>query len=238
QVKKLGLELGGNAPFVVFDDADIDAAVTNLIGNKFRGGGQTCVCANRIYVQAGVYDAFRDKLVAKVQAMRVGDGMDDDVDVGPLINKQGFDKVRSHVADALGKGAELVAGKHPDELDSDRNLFYPPSVITNVTHDMACCREETFGPLVPMIRFNDEDEAREWANTTEYGLASYVFTGDEERADRVISQLKFGHCGYNTGTGPTPEAPFGGMKQSGVGREGGEEGLLEYVEAQAVPRGS
>lgn len=237
QVKKLGLELGGNAPFIVFDDADLDAAVDHLIGNKFRGGGQTCVCANRVYVQAGVYDSFRDKLVDKVRAMRVGDGMDDAVDIGPLINKQGYDKVRSHVADALSKGAELVAGKHPDELDSDRNLFYPPSVITGVTHDMACCRDETFGPLVPMIRFDTEDEVVAWANTTEYGLAAYVFTGDADCAARVIPQLHFGHCGYNTGTGPTPEAPFGGMKQSGIGREGGEEGLFEYVEPQTVPHG-
>src|SRR5699024_11446833 len=129
QVKNLGLELGGNAPFLVFDDADLDAAVDNLIANKFRGSGQTCVCANRVYVQSGVYDTFRDKLVAKVNAMRVGDGMDESTDIGPLVNRQGFDKVRSHVADALAKGAELVAGSHPDELDSAKNLFYPPTVI-------------------------------------------------------------------------------------------------------------
>ncbi len=237
QVKKLGLELGGNAPFIVFDDADLESAVTNLIGNKFRGGGQTCVCANRVFVQAGVYDAFRDKLVAKVKALRVGDGMDEDVDVGPLINKKGFEKVRNHVADALSKGAELVAGKHPDELDADKSLFYAPTVIANVTHDMACCREETFGPLVPLIKFDEEDEAIEMGNTTQYGLASYFFTADDERAMRVMAGLRFGHCGYNTGTGPTPEAPFGGMKQSGIGREGGEEGLMEYVEPQTVPRG-
>jgi len=237
QVKKLGLELGGNAPFIVFDDADLDAAVTNLIGNKFRGGGQTCVCANRIYVQSGVYDRFTEKLVEKVKALRVGDGMDDNVDVGPLINKQGFEKVQNHVNDALSKGAELVAGKNPDELDADKNLFYPPSVITGVTHDMLCCKEETFGPLIPMIRFESDNDAITLGNTTEFGLAAYVFTQDDDRADRTIAGLHFGHCGHNTGTGPAPHAPFGGMKQSGIGREGGHEGLMEYIEVQTVPRG-
>jgi len=238
QVKKLGLELGGNAPFIVFDDADLDAAADNLIANKFRGGGQTCVCANRVYVQAGVYDAFTAKVVDKVNSLRVGDGMSEDVDIGPLINKQGFEKVRRHVADALAKGAELMAGKNPDDLDPEHGLFYPPTVITKVNHNMACCQDETFGPLVPMIRFEQEDEAVELANTTEYGLAAYVFTQDDDIAARVIPQLRFGHCGYNTGTGPTPEAPFGGMKQSGIGREGGPEGLMEYVEPQTVPRGA
>ncbi len=236
-VKKLGLELGGNAPFIVFDDADIDHATTQLVGNKFRGGGQTCVCANRIYVQAGVYKEFTDKLVEKVKALKVGDGMDEDIDVGPLINKAGFEKVQNHVADALSKGAKLVAGKHPDELDADKNLFYTPTVITGVTHDMACCKEETFGPLVPMIEFDDEDEVIELGNTTEFGLASYVFTSDEKRAEKTIRGLHFGHCGWNTGTGPAPHAPFGGMKQSGIGREGGDEGIMEFVEVQTVPRG-
>src|SRR5699024_4095309 len=237
QVKKLGLQLGGNAPFIVFEDADLDAAADNLMANKFRGGGQTCVCANRVYVHSKVYDAFRSKVVERVQAMQVGNGLEEGVDIGPLINRQGFDKVRDHVSDALSKGAELVAGTHPDELDSGKDLFYPPTVITGVKHDMACCRDETFGPLVPLISFDDEDEAIKWANTTEYGLASYIFTGDDERAARVMAHLNFGHCGYNTGTGPTPEAPFGGMKQSGIGREGGLEGLMEYVELQTVPRG-
>src|SRR5699024_432921 len=231
-------ELGGNAPFIVFDDADLDAAADNLIANKFRGGGQTCVCANRVYVQAGVYDAFTAKVVDKVNSLRVGDGMSEDVDIGPLINKQGFEKVRRHVSDALAKGAELMAGKNPDDLDPEHGLFYPPTVITKVNHNMACCQDETFGPLVPMIRFEQEDEAVELANTTEYGLAAYVFTQDDNIAARVIPRLKFGHCGYNTGTGPTPEAPFGGMKQSGIGREGGPEGLMEYVEPQTVPRGA
>lgn len=237
QVKKLGLELGGNAPFIVFDDADLDNAATQLIGNKFRGGGQTCVCANRIYVQSGVYKEFTDKVVEKVKALKVGDGMDEEIDVGPLINKAGFKKVQDHVADALSKGAKLVAGKQPDELDADKNLFYTPSVITGVTHDMACAKEETFGPLVPMIEFKDDDEVIELGNTTEFGLAAYVFTGDDKRAEKTIRGLHFGHCGWNTGTGPAPHAPFGGMKQSGIGREGGDDGILEFVETQTVPRG-
>jgi len=237
QVKKLGLELGGNAPFIVFDDADLDHAATQLIGNKFRGAGQTCVCANRIYVQSGVYQAFTDKVVAKVKALKVGDGMDEDIDIGPLINKAGFEKVQNHVADALAKGAKLVAGKQPDELDADKNLFYTPTVLTGVTHDMACCKEETFGPLVPMIEFNDVNEVIELGNTTEFGLAAYVFTKDDKRAEKTIRGLHFGHCGWNTGTGPAPHAPFGGMKQSGVGREGGDDGIMEFIETQTVPRG-
>lgn len=237
-VKKLGLELGGNAPFIVLDDADLDSAADNLIANKFRGAGQTCVCANRIYVQKSIYEAFTDKIVEKVKALRVGDGMDEDVDVGPLINKAGFDKVHDHVKDALSKGAKLVAGKHPDELDSNKNLFYTPTVITDVTQDMKCCTDETFGPLLPIISFDTDEEAVKLGNHTEFGLAAYVFGKDEKRAHKLIAKLHFGHCGYNTGTGPAAHAPFGGMLQSGVGREGGVDGLMEYVELQTVPDGS
>lgn len=238
QVKKLGLELGGNAPFIVLDDADLDAAADNLIANKFRGAGQTCVCANRIYVQSSVYDEFSKKVIDRVKALKVGDGMNDDVDVGPLINAAGFDKVKDHVADALSKGAKLEAGQHPDELDSSKSLFYAPTVITNVTHDMKCCQDETFGPLVPLIPFDSDEQALELGNQTEFGLASYVFGKDATRADRIIANLHFGHCGYNTGTGPAAHAPFGGMLQSGVGREGGHDGLMEFVELQTVPDGS
>jgi succinate-semialdehyde dehydrogenase/glutarate-semialdehyde dehydrogenase len=237
-VKKLGLELGGNAPFIVFNDADLDAAADNLMANKFRGSGQTCVCANRVLVQADVAEAFAEKVVSRVNKLRVGDGMDENVDIGPLIDKDGFDKVRDHVKDALEKGGRLLAGTHPDELDSDRNLFYPPTVVTDVTEDMACCQKETFGPLVPMAIFDGEEEGIRSANNTEYGLAAYVFTGDEQQAQRVIGALRFGHVGWNSGTGPTPQAPFGGMKASGIGREGGLEGLFEFVEPQAVPRGA
>ncbi|MAM00366.1 NAD-dependent succinate-semialdehyde dehydrogenase [Hydrocarboniclastica marina] len=238
QVKKLGLELGGNAPFIVFADADLDAAADNLIANKFRGSGQTCVCANRILVQKDVADAFAEKVVSRVEKLRVGDGMDENVDIGPLINADGFDKVRSHVKDALEKGARQLAGTHPDELDSSRNLFYPPTVVTDVRDDMECWQKETFGPLVPMALFETEDDAVRAGNNTEYGLAAYVFTADDALAQRVIGALRFGHVGWNTGTGPAPQAPFGGMKASGIGREGGAEGLMEFVEAQAVPRGA
>ncbi|PAV25976.1 aldehyde dehydrogenase family protein [Tamilnaduibacter salinus] len=235
-VKKLGLELGGNAPFIVFDDADLDAAADHLMANKFRGGGQTCVCANRIFVHDDVAEAFGQKLAERVNALAVGDGMKEGTDIGPLINKGGFDKVRRHVEDALSKGGTLVAGKQPGEL-SGQDLYYPPTVIDGITREMACSQEETFGPLVPMARFQSEDEVIDAGNDTEFGLAAYVFTGDEARAQRVIGGLRFGHVGWNTGTGPTPEAPFGGMKASGIGREGGIEGLMEYVEPQTVPRG-
>lgn len=236
QVKKLALELGGNAPFIVFEDADLDAAADNLIANKFRGGGQTCVCANRIFVHENVMDRFGEKLAERVNRMTVGDGMKEGVDLGPLINKAGFDKVRRHVSDALERGAKLVAGRQPDEL-SGNDLFYPPTVLSGINRDMACSREETFGPLVPMAAFQGEEEVIDAGNDTEFGLAAYVFTADAERAQRVAAGLRFGHVGWNTGTGPTPEAPFGGMKASGIGREGGLEGLFEFVEPQTIPRG-
>lgn len=235
QIKKTSMELGGNAPFIVFDDADLDAAADNLIANKFRGGGQTCVCANRIFVHEKVADAFGEKLAERVNKMTVGDGINGDVDLGPLINQAGYDKVKRHVQDALEKGATLVAGKKPEDLGND--LFFPPTVVHGVNREMSCYQEETFGPLVPMALFRTEEEVIEAGNDTEFGLASYVFTNDAERAQRVAAGLRFGHCGWNTGTGPTPEAPFGGMKASGIGREGGLEGLFEFVEAQTVPRG-
>lgn len=231
-VKRLALELGGNAPFVVFDDADLELAADHLIQNKFRASGQTCVCTNRVYVQRGVADAFTSKLVERANRLKVGDGMLEDTDIGPLIDKAGFDKVRQHVEDALAQGARCVAGGMPPTPPENQGYFFPPTVMRNVGENSRCVIEETFGPLVPIIEFDKESDAITRANGTEYGLAAYVFTRDERRARRVIASLQFGHVGHNSGTGPTPEAPFGGMKQSGFGREGGIEGLMEFVEPQ------
>lgn len=238
QVKRLGLELGGNAPFIVLDDADLDAAADGLMSNKFRGAGQTCVCANRVYVQSGVYEAFSKKVIERVSALKVGNGMDAGVDIGPLINAAGFDKVKAHLTDALAKGAKLAVGKQPDTLDAAQGLFFPPTVITHVTQDMRCCQEETFGPLVPLIAFDRDEQALEQANDTRFGLAAFVYGKDKARADKLVSRLHFGHCGYNTGTGPAAPTPFGGMLHSGLGREGGHAGLYEYLEVQTVPDGS
>ncbi|MDZ7736865.1 MAG: NAD-dependent succinate-semialdehyde dehydrogenase [Gammaproteobacteria bacterium] len=237
QVKKLALELGGNAPFFVFDDAELDKAADHLIANKFRAAGQTCVCANRVYVHKNVVKEFSEKVAERVATLKVGDGMEEGIDIGPLIDRQGFDKVLRHVQDALDKGARRITGEDPKEpAGEDWGCFFPPTVLNNVTHDMSCCIEETFGPVVPIIEFSTVEEAIEFGNNTELGLASYVFTNNEEVARQVIAGLRFGHVGYNTGTGPTPEAPFGGMKNSGFGREGGTEGLFEFVEPQTVPR--
>lgn len=236
QVKKLTLELGGNAPFVVFADADLDWAADQLMANKFRGGGQTCVCANRVLVQASVMDAFAARVAERTRRLKVGDGLQADVDLGPLIDRKGFNKVRRHVTDALAKGAELLVGEVPPEAERDWGCFYPPTVLKGVAPGMVVSCEETFGPLVPLTSFDDEAAAVAMANDTEFGLAAYVFTGDPGRAERVIRRLEFAHVGHNTGTGPAPEAPFGGMKQSGFGREGGLEGLFEFVEPQTVPR--
>lgn len=235
QVKKVALELGGNAPFIVFADADLDDAAEQLMANKFRGAGQTCVCANRILVERSVLEPFAAKVAERVQALKVGDGMEASTDIGPLIDSAGFNKVRRHVEESLAKGAKLIAGELPAEANQDWGCFYPPTVLTDVTAEMVVQQEETFGPLVPLMPFDTEEELIRVANDTEFGLASYLFTRDDARAQRIIRQLRFGHVGYNTGTGPTPEAPFGGMKQSGIGREGGIEGLFEFVEAQTVP---
>lgn len=235
QIKKVALELGGNAPFIVFDDADLDHAAEQLLANKFRGAGQTCVCANRILVQRGALEAFTAKVAERVSRLKVGNGMEPGVDIGPLIDRAGFNKVRRHVEDALAHGARLVTGELPPAAEQDWGCFYPPTVLTDVRHGTVVQCEETFGPLVPIMPFDDEDEAIRIANDVEFGLAAYLFTGDSTRAERVIPQLRFGHVGHNTSSGPTPEAPFGGMKQSGLGREGGIEGLFEFVEPQTVP---
>ncbi len=233
-MKRLALELGGNAPFLVFADADLDSAVAQLMGNKFRCSGQTCVCTNRVLVEASVAEAFAEKLAARVGALRVGPGAEAGVQIGPLIDRRGFDKVHRLVADALDRGATARVGGLSAAPDAGAGCFFTPTVLDRVTPDMAIAREEAFGPVVALTRFDGEDEAVRLANATEHGLAAYLFTGDPARAERVLPRLRFGHVGLNSGTGPTPEAPFGGMKMSGLGREGGIEGLLEYVELQTV----
>ncbi|TWU48045.1 NAD-dependent succinate-semialdehyde dehydrogenase [Rubripirellula reticaptiva] len=234
-LKRLALELGGNAPFIVFADADIDKAIEHLMANKFRGAGQTCVCANRVYVQREIADSFAEKLAARAAALKVGDGMVEGTDMGPLIDKNAVAKVQRHVDDALAKGAILIAGERSTMVNHGTGNFFPPTVLRGVTSAMECVQDETFGPLAPIIEFADEEEVITAANSTEYGLAAYVFTSDDGCAQRVIARLSFGHVGCNTGSGPTAEAPFGGMKQSGFGREGGVEGLHDFIEAQAVP---
>lgn len=232
QIKRLSLELGGNAPFIVFADADLDAAVDHLLANKFRAAGQTCVCANRVLVDASVVDDFAQRLAKKVAQLKVGNGMEEGVDLGPLIDRSAYDKVRAYLRDALDKGATCATGDDPGELEEGKAAFFPPTVVTGVTEAMDCSREEIFGPLIPVMNFDDEAQAIAMANNTDRGLSAYVFTADVERAEQVASQLHFGHVGLNTGAGPTPEAPFGGMNQSGFGREGGAEGLHEFVETQ------
>ncbi|GCL61628.1 NAD-dependent succinate-semialdehyde dehydrogenase [Pseudaquabacterium pictum] len=224
-VKKISLELGGNAPFIVFDDADLDSAVEGAMVSKYRNAGQTCVCANRFYVQAGVYDSFVEKLAAKSRGIKVGNGFEAGVHQGPLIDDQAVHKVESHVADALGKGARLVAG---GQRIGDR--FYTPTVLADVTSEMLCAREETFGPVAPVFRFETEAEAIALANNTEFGLASYFYSRDIGRVFRVGEALEYGMVGINTGLISTAEVPFGGVKQSGLGREGAHQGIDDYIE--------
>jgi succinate-semialdehyde dehydrogenase / glutarate-semialdehyde dehydrogenase len=224
-VKKLSLELGGNAPFIVFDDADIDSAVEGAMVSKYRNAGQTCVCANRFYVQDAVYDSFVAKLAAKAQGIKVGNGFEAGVSQGPMIDDQAIAKVESHVADALAKGAKVVVG---GARSGDR--FYTPTVLSGVTSDMLCAREETFGPVAPVFRFKTEAEAIALANNTEFGLASYFYSRDIGRIFRVGEALEYGMVGINTGLISTAEVPFGGVKQSGLGREGSHHGIDDYVE--------
>jgi len=225
-MKRVSLELGGNAPFIVFDDADIDAAVAGALASKFRNSGQTCVCANRFLVQDGVYDAFAAALVAAVEGLKVGNGLDPSVTQGPLINEQGVEKVEAHVRDALDRGGELLCGGHRHGLGA---TFFEPTVIGGATADMRVAREETFGPLAALFRFGDEAEALAMANATESGLAAYFYTRDLARSWRVREALEYGIVGVNTGIISTAVAPFGGIKASGVGSEGSKYGLLDYT---------
>ncbi len=230
-LKKVSLELGGNAPFIVFDDADLDAAVAGAIASKYRNTGQTCVCANRLLVQAGVYDAFAAKLVEAVKKLAVGDGLKGATDQGPLIDEAALAKVEEHVADALGKGAKLATGGRRHALGG---TFYEPTVLTYVTPSMKVAREETFGPVAPLFRFETEAEALAMANDTEFGLACYFYTRDLARAWRVSEGLEYGIVGLNTGLISTEVAPFGGVKESGIGREGSKYGLLDFTEIKYV----
>jgi len=226
-IKKLGLELGGNAPFLVFDDADIDAAVEGAVIAKFRNNGQTCVCANRIYVQSGIYDAFAEKLAAKVADMQTGDGFDEGVNFGPLIDEAAVEKVKDHVEDARSKGAKVILGGEKHEKGG---TFWQPTVLTGVDTSMKVTTEETFGPVAPLFKFETEDEVVEAANNTDFGLASYFYARDMSRVWRVSEALEYGMVGINTGLISTPVAPFGGVKSSGLGREGSSHGMEEFLE--------
>lgn len=224
-IKKISLELGGNAPFIIFDDADLDAAVAGTIASKFRNSGQTCVCANRILVQDNIYDAFSKKLIEAVQKLKVGNGLQENVTIGPLINEQGLEKVKRHVSDAEKKGAKvLLGGKALD------GWFFEPTVLADVNVSMVIANEETFGPVAPLFRFKTEEEAIKMANDTIFGLASYFYSRSLDRVWRVAKALEYGMVGINTGMVSTEVAPFGGVKQSGVGREGSKYGIDDYLE--------
>ncbi len=233
-IKKTSMELGGNAPFIVFDDADLDAAVAGAMASKYRNTGQTCVCANRILVQDGVYDAFAKKLKTAVEAMKVGNGMEPGVTQGPLINADAVKKVEEHIADALKRGASVVTGGHRHKLGG---TFFEPTILANVPNDAMIFREETFGPVAPLFRFKTEEEAIKLANDTEFGLASYFYARDVGRIFRVAEALEYGIIGINEGIISTEVAPFGGMKSSGLGREGSKYGIEDYLEIKYLALG-
>jgi succinate-semialdehyde dehydrogenase/glutarate-semialdehyde dehydrogenase len=225
-IKKVSMELGGNAPFIVFDDADLDAAVEGALASKYRNAGQTCVCANRLYVQAKVYDSFAEKLVAAVKTLQVGDGSAAGVRIGPLIDEKAVRKVEEHIADAKAKGATVLTGGTRHALG---HSFFEPTVLAGASRDMLVAREETFGPLAPLFRFETEDEVVAMANDTEFGLASYFYARDLGRVWRIAERLEYGMVGVNTGLISNEVAPFGGVKQSGIGREGSHYGIEDYL---------
>jgi len=233
-VKKTSMELGGNAPFIVFDDADIEIAVKGAIASKYRNAGQTCVCANRILVQDGVYDAFTKRLAETAGAMKVADGFEPGAVIGPLIDMKAVEKVESHIADALKKGAKVVIGGKRSALGGS---FFEPTVLTDVTTDMVITKEETFGPVAPLYRFKSEADAVKMANDTEFGLASYFYSRDIGRIWRVAEALEYGIVGINEGIISTEIAPFGGMKESGIGREGSKYGIEEFLEVKYLCMG-
>ena len=231
QVMKCSMELGGNAPFIVFDDADLDAAVEGAIACKFRNNGQTCVCANRIYVQDGVYDAFAQKLKAKVEAMKVGDGLEEGSQLGPLINAEAVEKVEEHIADAKSKGGDVLTGGKPHDLGG---TFFQPTIVTGATQDMVFAQDETFGPMAPLFKFTDVDDVIAKANDTIFGLAAYFYAKDLSLVTKVQEALEYGMVGVNTGLISTEVAPFGGVKQSGLGREGSRHGMDEFMEMKYI----
>ncbi len=231
QIMKMSMELGGNAPFIVFDDADLDKAIEGAMISKYRNNGQTCVCANRIYVQSGIYDAFAEKLAAATQSMAVGDGLEGGVTTGPLINGDAVAKVEEHIADAVSKGARVIVGGNRHELGG---TFFEPTVITGVNRSMLVTNDETFGPIAPLFRFDDEADVIEQANDTIFGLAAYFYARDLSRVYRVAEALEYGIVGVNTGLISTEVAPFGGVKQSGIGREGSRHGVEDFLELKYV----
>ena len=233
-VKKVSLELGGNAPFIVFDDADLDAAVVGAMASKYRNAGQTCVCANRVLVQDGVYDAFAAKMAEAVAGLRVGNGLEEGTQQGPLIDMRAVEKVEEHIADAVGKGAEVTVGGARHALGGS---FFEPTLLTGVTTAMAVAREETFGPVAPLFRFSSEDEAIRMANDTEFGLAAYFYSRDIGRIWRVSEGLEYGIVGVNEGIISNEVAPFGGVKESGIGREGSKCGMDDFVEIKCLCMG-
>lgn len=231
-LKKLGLELGGNAPFIVFDDADLDKAVQGAVIAKFRNAGQTCVCANRLYVQAGIYDAFCEKLVQAVHSLKLGEGFEDGVKVGPLINQAAVDKMHEHIDDAVSRGAHIFVGGEVDMAKGTN--FFKPTVLSDVPQDAIVAKDETFGPLAPLFKFDTVDDVIEMANDTEFGLASYFYARDVSQIFKVVEALEYGIVGVNTGAISTEVAPFGGIKQSGFGREGSKYGLEDFMELKYV----
>lgn len=235
QVKKMSMELGGHAPILVLDDADLDKAVAGSVLSKFRNGGQTCICGNRIYVQAGIHDEFVERFADAASKLKVGNGLEDGVDIGPVINRQGYEKIERHVQNALQHGASCVLGGN-GAVNGD-SYFYNPTVLTNVTPDMIIMNEETFGPVAPIQKIEDVDEAIQLANQTPYGLAAYVYTENYAKGIRIAEQLNYGIVGWNDAVPSAAQAPFGGMKQSGIGREGGIEGIEAYVETKYIAIG-
>ena len=230
-LKRVSMELGGNAPFIVFDDADLDRAVEGALAAKYRNSGQTCVCTNRLLVQAGIHDAFVARFAAAVDALKIGNGLEEGVQQGPLIDEKAVEMVEAHIADALAKGAKVVTGGKRHRLGG---TFFQPTVVVGVTSEMAVAREETFGPMAPVFRFDTEEEAVRLANDTEFGLASYFYTSDLGRAFRVAEGLKYGMVGINEGIITTEVAPFGGVKESGMGREGSKYGIEDYIEVKYI----